>query len=297
MDNADALALVLTRPIDFRELRMLNMTCSTVRAASVAGPLFVFSSIDRLLTKVELGWFMCMLTAYGTAIRELRLDQMPHLFWPVTELDETDHEHRAANLRAIHAECAIIAKGLPTPNCAFQLLERLVRLAPALETLSLDRWICGSEWRTVGGPLRRGATSPIGHFILRMPALRRLHVERLGSKDFVDVSGCPLLTHFACDITADQSNILTVAAERVEQLSLHKMSDVQLGALTRCTRLKWLRLSESALGTLGARVAHVLPATLLYLDIADDFNGVSIERDCLLGLRSLRALPPPDPGL
>jgi hypothetical protein len=141
-DSHLALELVATQPIgiDFRDLRLMMMTCTAVRDAIKLGPINIRTSVERRIENADVSLLVHMLQHVGQVVLSLRLDQQPTSMW----LTPLSYDFKHGSVQAADAamkQVEAIRASMPHPTTC--LLRHYV-YGRAAHVLSHSRSMAGT---------------------------------------------------------------------------------------------------------------------------------------------------------
>lgn len=186
------LELLLARPIDFRDLRGLILTCKACRVAASAEmtALYLSSDGERYITKQDWRILVRMLRWLGTRVVELNLSQRLPSLWdlgdsfpqvstvafPYQKRSRTELKSRAKARRSISAALAVPSVGALTV---------IAIRCPNLQVLLLRGWCDGACDGTRASAADHlpswfsedGRPAPVVSALSRLPQLKLLHLD------------------------------------------------------------------------------------------------------------------------
>lgn len=314
------LELLLTQPVDFRDLRMLILASTECRAAAVAETtaLRLCSDGERFLTKEDWRILVRMLRWLGTRVVELTLAQRPTCVWDLGPSVRSKRSRdslfaSSAQRRAVQKAMSRIAFTLAQPSPA--ALTVIAIRCPNLQALTLRDWTDGATpfgQNRLGQYVPRkqlpswyasskrpgGGTEPVVKALSRLPKLRYLHLEEPG---FV----CPFpksqlaRLHDACPLLVVSNLIFSeravCEATHLVKLHLHGLCADDFPILATCTRLIHLMVDDvsenSGLATSVAALAQNLPSCLEVLTLREDRMPTPYLAQSSADLECFRRLP------
>ena len=284
--------LVLTQPIDFRDLRALLLAS---RAAAFAEKQLVLrSDEERFITPQDLRVLMRMLRSLGDRVLELHLLQKPTVLWDLPPVHVGPSDEWYQNLRRKKEAERRIAQTLATPSVG--VLYVIAVRCPNLRVLALRDWVEAlySKRNHHGGRFSWlvDGKRPVLRALARLPRLQQLHIEydRYGCDRNACFgfdaqqqlsTACPLLT---------ASNLLLrgnlVAAHQLLKLDLPQLDSYDFPKMAACVSLRHLTI-QNLLETVCELVQHLSP--LLEVLVVRGPDAIEFTGDAQLD--SLQRLP------
>jgi hypothetical protein len=249
----------VTRPMDFRDVLHLAMTCTASKAAVAQGPLHLVSDIERSISHTDIARLLKMLQWCGNAVRTLRLDQKPSFLW-------------APDLEGVERQAVWEHTMSTMPHPASETLLAIVKHCSRLEELSMHDWVAYN------------ADDPRWDINLisalrQLPELRRVHLPTAASRASMNkrmeidtvLEYCPGLTqldlHVSFPLNAARLLSSTHAA-RLLQLSLHCVAAAEVRRLgVACPHLRRLHLQSCGLANVD--LVSALPSSLTALTLLE----------------------------
>ena len=269
-----ALELVAVSELDFRDLPLLALLCSSMREAIRAGPLSLITVGTRIITQDDMDSLLHMLRWCGSAVRLLRLDQVPKSAWGIPPRG-TGESATADYITAFDKILDVIAHEY------IENVERVAELCPSLQVLGMSQFKWGRQRFEDDRAERLTAA------LARLTKLRAVHVMNQCQAVPETVSYLPVLA--ACsqltqlDVALNAAMVVPVLssphAPNLRQISLFGLTAPVVRLLARCTALSRLHIenhpyhqhlggpevSNSSLQ--GVNLAEHLPPALTTLSI------------------------------